>query len=154
MYVHTFGAYFGVAASLVLTDMEKVKRDERHEKGSYNSQLFAMIGTIFLWCFWPSFNGGLATGNAQMRVIVNTTLALSGSCITAFATSSIFNNGMFEIEDVLNATLAGGVIVGSTCDMMQYAWAVLLIGSIGGIVSSVGFNVLNKKLPNHDTCGV
>lgn len=37
MYVHTFGAYFGVAASLVLTDMEKVKRDERHEKGSYNS---------------------------------------------------------------------------------------------------------------------
>jgi len=118
MYVHTFGAYFGVAASLVLTDMKKVKRDSKYEKGAYNSNLIAMIGTIFLWCFWPSFNGGLTTGNTQMRVIVNTTLALSGSCVTAFAFSALFNHGKFEMEDVLNATLAGGVVVGSTCDMM------------------------------------
>lgn len=89
-----------------------------------------------------------------MRVIVNTTLALSGSCITAFATSSLINDGKFNMEDVLNATLAGGVIVGSTSDMMTYAWAVILIGSIGGIVSSLGFNFLSKILPNHDTCGV
>jgi ammonium transporter Rh len=119
MYVHTFGAYFGVACSLIITDKVKLAAAKRYEQGSYNSNLIAMIGTIFLWCFWPSFNGGLTDGNTQMRVIVNTTLALSGSCISAFAFSSVFNDGKFEMEDVLNATLAGGVVVGSTCDMMQ-----------------------------------
>lgn len=37
MYVHTFGAYFGVAASWVLTDMKMVKRHEHLAKGNYNS---------------------------------------------------------------------------------------------------------------------
>lgn len=114
----------------------------------------AMIGTIFLWCYWPSFNGVFAEGNSQMRVVVNTTLALSASCIMAFATSSLYCNGKFEMEDVLNATLAGGVVVGSTSDMMKYPWAVLILGAMGGFISVVGFHSLTKKMPFHDTCGV
>jgi len=115
-----------------------------------------MIGTIFLWCYWPSFNGVFAEGNAQMRVVVNTTLALSASCIMAFATSSLYCNGKFEMEDVLNATLAGGVVVGSTSDMMKYPWAVLILGALGGFISVVGFHSLTPKTGKifHDTCGV
>ena len=57
-----------------------------------------------------------------MRVVVNTVLALTASCCTAFATSSLYHKGKFDMEDVLNATLAGGVIVGSTCDMFTAPW--------------------------------
>ena len=58
MYVHTFGAYFGLAASYFF----KRKEAKDHEKceGDYSSQLLAMVGTLFLWMFWPSFNGALA----------------------------------------------------------------------------------------------
>jgi ammonium transporter Rh len=87
-----------------------------------------------------------------MRVIVNTALALSASCISAFGMSSIYHHEKFDMEDVLNATLAGGVIVGSTSDMMESAWAVILLGMIGGVISSTGFNKL--KFSFHDTCGV
>ena len=43
------------------------------EGSSYNSDLFSMVGTVFLWVFWPSFNAGAAAeGDAQMRAIINT----------------------------------------------------------------------------------
>lgn len=87
-----------------------------------------------------------------MRVVVNTVMALTASCCTAFATSALLNKGKFTMEDVLNATLAGGVIVGSSCDMLTGAWLALSVGFIGGMVSSFGFNKLNIGV--HDTCGV
>jgi len=31
-------------------------------KDSYQSNTVAMVGSIFLWMYWPSFNGALATG--------------------------------------------------------------------------------------------
>ena len=87
-----------------------------------------------------------------MRVIVNTVLALTSSCMAAFATSSYFNKGKFSMEDVLNATLAGGVIIGSTSDMMTHPALPIVVGFLGGVVSSYGFNKLNFDF--HDTCGV
>ena len=87
-----------------------------------------------------------------MRVVVNTVLAMTSACITAFAFSNHFNGGLFGMEDILNATLAGGVIIGASCDMFMYGVEALLVGVLGGMVSSFGFNRLN--LPFHDTCGV
>jgi ammonium transporter Rh len=153
MVVHTFGAYFGIGASCVLTDQKIVRKWAKFEDGGYVSQLVAMVGTIFLWCYWPSFNGVLAGGNSQMRVIVNTVLALTASCIAAFATSSHFKKGKFSMEDVLNATLAGGVIIGTTSDMMIAPWQPILVGFLGGMVSSMGFNGV-FGFSFHDTCGV
>ncbi len=66
MVVHTFGAYFGIGCAITLTDKKLLKKAEKLglEEGDYETQLVAMIGTLFLWCFWPSFNGALAGGNS------------------------------------------------------------------------------------------
>jgi len=48
-------------------------------------------GTIFLWLFWPSFNGGLASGNAQVRAIINTYFSMTGSVIGTFLFSMVFD---------------------------------------------------------------
>jgi ammonium transporter Rh len=87
MFVHTFGAFFGLSISYMLTNREKVRSEKNSP--SYISDTFAMIGTIFLWMYWPSFNGALADGNSQHRVVINTYLALTNSCITAFIFSKI-----------------------------------------------------------------
>lgn len=58
-FIHVFGAMFGLAVSYVTTPPTV----DGHPKNAanMNSNTFAMIGTVFLWMFWPSFNGALAT---------------------------------------------------------------------------------------------
>ena len=53
MTIHAFGAFYGLAASLVLS---KPGSGSSHAKNgaTYTSDITAMIGTIFLWIFWVS----------------------------------------------------------------------------------------------------
>lgn len=69
---------------------------------------------------------------------MNTVLGISGSCLgAAFSARSMF--GKLEMELILNATLAGGVAVGSVADILCTPWAAMFIGYIGGIISAIGF---------------
>ena len=157
MYVHTFGAYFGLAVSYVVSNNKKLlnNKDESSDK---NSDTFAMIGTLFLWMFWPSFNGALASGNSQHRVVINTILSLTSSCMASFAISKYLRKNKFNMVDIQNATLAGGVAVGSSADLVIGPSFSMLIGMIAGIVSTFGYNKLQpwlyKTYNLHDTCGV
>lgn len=56
-------------------------------------------GTVFLWIYWPSFNGGVAAiGDQQHRCIINTYLSLAACCLVAFAVSSLLNHeGKFDM---------------------------------------------------------
>ncbi|XP_046657631.1 ammonium transporter Rh type A-like [Daphnia pulicaria] len=155
MLVHVFGAYFGLAVSFVL------RRDHSSDKEgpTYTSDTFAMIGTIFLWLFWPSFNSGLAEGDAQHRAVINTYYSLAACCVTAFALSSLVSkDNKFDMVHIQNSTLAGGVAIGTAADMMIHPWGAMVVGSVAGAISVLGYRFLtpamNKKLAIHDTCGV
>jgi len=52
MYVHSFGAYFGLAASAVFGAPKGDEHEvEKRNTAIYHSDLFAMVGTIFLFMF-------------------------------------------------------------------------------------------------------
>ncbi|XP_049795388.1 ammonium transporter Rh type B [Schistocerca nitens] len=160
MYVHVFGAYFGLAASLVLGHGRALRKNSAELEGaSYNSDLFAMVATIFLWCFWPSFNGALSSGDEQVRAVVNTYLALAASAVTTFAVSALSTrDAKFSMVHVQNATLAGGVAVGSGCDMLLRPAGAVAVGVVAGIISTLAYRYLQpwllRRVGLHDTCGV
>ena len=176
MFVHQFGAYFGLAVAWALdhtaTKNEKTQKlemkDMEHPKNGsrYDSDVSAMIGTLFLWILWPSFNGALApTPDAKMRVVLNTVLSLCGSCIMAFIVSHWTSKdekgkdiGVFDMVHIQNATLAGGVAVGSSSDLLVGPGGAILIGSIAGVISVWGYVWLSPRLQDaiglQDTCGV
>lgn len=62
------------------------------------------------------------------------------------------------MEIMLNATLAGGVVMGAPCDMVNYPFCAMIIGFSVGLLSAVGFAVigpfLKDKINLHDTCGI
>ena len=58
---------------------------------------------------------------------------------------------------IQNATLAGGVAVGAVADMAIEPFGAMIIGTVAGILSTLGFQYLTPKLNEsvvHDTCGV
>lgn len=161
IFVHVFGAYFGLAVSFALGHGKTISQGPGLEKegSSYNSDIFAMIGTVFLWLFWPSFNSALVDGDDQHRAVINTYLSLTACCVTAFAISSIVSEGKkFDMVHIQNATLAGGVAIGTACDMMIYPYGALIVGVVGGSLSVIGYRYIQpfllKNLKLHDTCGV
>jgi ammonium transporter Rh len=154
MYVHAFGAYFGLTVAKMLhhKDLENEK-----ESAVYHSDMFAMIGTLFLWLFWPSFNSAVAVDEGQTRAIVNTVLSISASCITTFIVSTFVGRGRLNMVHIQNATLAGGVAVGTVADMNIRPVGAMIIGSFAGVVSTLGYQYLTpllKRIYLHDTCGV
>lgn len=78
--VHAFGAYFGLAISCIMRPKSNQNESGKYEGSSYTSDIFAMIGTLFLWIFWPSFNSALLDDVAQQqRAILNTYLSLASA---------------------------------------------------------------------------
>ena len=152
--------YFGLAASLMLSrGAADTQQDKQLNTSSHSSDITAMLGTIVLWVLWPSFNGALApTADSQMRVVINTVLSLTTSCTLAFIMSHWVGKGRFNMVHIQNATLAGGVAIGSSSDLVVGPGGAVLVGSIAGTLSVTGYHYLQPwlqdKLGLHDVCGV
>uniref|UniRef100_A0A673HRT1 Ammonium transporter Rh type A n=1 Tax=Sinocyclocheilus rhinocerous TaxID=307959 RepID=A0A673HRT1_9TELE len=159
MTIHAFGAYFGLAVARVLY-RPGLRNGHENEGSVYHSDLFAMIGTVYLWMFWPSFNSAIAEpGDPQLRAVINTYFSLAACALAAYATSSLVEKkGKLDMVHIQNATLAGGVAVGTCADMDIQPFGAMVIGITAGVISTVGFKfltpILASKLGIQDTCGV
>lgn len=117
-----------------------------------------MLGTLFLFVYWPSFNSAMASGDGQFLAILNTLLSIAASCFMAATVCLITLNGKLDMQVILNATLSGGVVIAATCDLITNSGLAMLAGNIIGGISAIGFLKVNKSLQEkanlHDTCGV
>nr|XP_046241588.1 rh family, C glycoprotein a [Scatophagus argus] len=159
MVIHAFGGYYGLAISWVLY-RPNLHQSKRLAGSVYHSDMFAMIGTLFLWMFWPSFNSAITDhGDGQHRAAINTYIALASSVLTTVAISSMSQKrGKLDMVHIQNATLAGGVAMGTAAEFMITPYGSLIVGFCCGIISTFGYlfvtPFLEKYLKLQDTCGV
>ncbi|RLN61627.1 hypothetical protein BBJ28_00013941 [Nothophytophthora sp. Chile5] len=159
MVIHAFGAFFGLALTIQLgvpTD-----DDQAHNTSQYSSDVFAMIGTLFLWMYWPSFCAAMvpADGFQQERAVISTVLSIAASCASAFAVTKVMShNKKFDMVHVQNATLAGGVAMGTSCNLAVSPATAIIIGLLAGVVSVFGYcfvsPALERSIRMSDTCGI
>ncbi|KAG7332158.1 hypothetical protein KOW79_003992 [Hemibagrus wyckioides] len=129
--------------------------------GSILIHLFACyfgLGVTFM-LYRPDLNDGhpkeITSYNSDMLSV----LGLSASTITAFALSAMLSkNGKLNMADVQNVTLAGGVTVGASVDMMISPVAAYVLGMMGGIACMLGYKYLSpflaRRLHVQDQCGI
>ena len=97
MYIFVFGAFYGLGVSWMLNYKEA--KNNRNFVTSVNSNSFGLIGTLFLWCFFPSFNSALASDALNANIaVVNTYFCLIGSVLGAYFISKVFWKGKFHVE--------------------------------------------------------
>jgi ammonium transporter Rh len=63
MYIHLFGAICGLVISKIITKPEAFNHPSA--KSNYISDLTSVIGTLFLWMYWPSFNAASTPDNSM-----------------------------------------------------------------------------------------
>jgi len=157
--IHVFGAYYGLAAAwMVYRKREELGGDHEKNSASHESNLTSLVGTVFLWIFWPSFNAFL-TGPLRNVAVMNTVISISGSTMATFVLSPFLTpGGKIDMSHVQNATLAGGVSMGAIPHLAIGPGAALLVGFFGGCLSCVGFThigpFLEARISLRDTCGV
>ncbi|XP_033083637.1 RH-like protein isoform X6 [Trachypithecus francoisi] len=89
MYIHVFAAYFGLTVAWCLPKPLPKGTEDKYQTATSPS-LFAMLGILFLWIFWPTFNSALLTNPIERKnAVFNTYYALAVSVVTAISVSSL-----------------------------------------------------------------
>lgn len=152
--IHAFGAYFGLGLSLALTTALQRRQPITVD---ITSDRFAMLGSMVLWLFWPSFCSAIVSAEELPRTAMNTVLSLSGATISTYLLSTLLRKGKTSFGDMANAALAGGVAIGATCNVVAPVVA-FAIGLLAGAVCVIGYvfvqPALEKRFKLVDTCGV
>ncbi|NXE70645.1 RHL protein, partial [Calcarius ornatus] len=157
MHVFLFGAYFGLAlASRFPEPPPGLDKD----RSSPKSELFSVLGTVFVWAFWPSFNSLLPfLETHKTRAVLNTYLALAVSAVAAFMLSALTSkDGKFRMAQIRGAVLAGGVTISYTAERIQHPWIAMILGLLASVITILGSHCVqrcfNPALKLQDTSGV
>ncbi|WP_010252154.1 ammonium transporter family protein [Acetivibrio cellulolyticus] len=152
--IHAFGAYFGLGLAIALTKKEHMNQPIECDA---TSDRFSMLGSMILWIFWPSFCSAIVPTGDFQKTVVNTILALCGATVITYLLSTFLRKGKPSIADIANASLAGGVSIGATCNRVGAPTA-FLIGLLAGTICVIGYVIIQPKLQKAlkmvDTCGV
>eukprot|EP01104_Vermistella_antarctica_P016689 TRINITY_DN5740_c0_g1_i2.p1 TRINITY_DN5740_c0_g1~~TRINITY_DN5740_c0_g1_i2.p1 ORF type:complete len:511 (-),score=103.54 TRINITY_DN5740_c0_g1_i2:28-1560(-) len=159
--IHTFGAAFGVTLAWIISPPASDNKSYELNASAYVHDVLALLGSLFLWIYWPSFNASTADPSLQGRVVLNTVVALAASSVISFALSRVFSESgkLFSMVDIQNATLAGGVAVGTCSDLPIGPGGAAAIGALAGIINIVGYHytqpwLASRKYALLDTCGI
>lgn len=151
--IHAFGAYFGMGLTLMLSSP---KHRAMPIESDATSDRFSMLGSMILWIFWPSFCSAIVSEAQFAQTVINVVLALCGATLATYIAGVLIRKKA-AIADIANASLAGGVSIGATCDIVGPMGA-FVIGLAAGTLCVIGYTIIQPRLQTAiktvDTCGV
>ncbi|NWS42950.1 RHBG protein, partial [Probosciger aterrimus] len=157
--VHAFGAYFGLMVSRILRQPHMDQREEQRDTG-HQPDVFAVVGTVCLWIFWPSFTSATtAHGSAEPWPVLNTYFSMAASTMATFVlTPVLYEESTLRVVQIQDAAVAGAAVMGMAGEMLVTPFGALIAGFLAGLIPPLGFRFLtpflHSRLKIQDTCGV
>ncbi|XP_069734903.1 ammonium transporter Rh type B isoform X3 [Phaenicophaeus curvirostris] len=141
--VHTFGAYFGLTVSRILRQLHVDKRKKQQEMG-HQSDFFAVVGTIYLWIFWPSFTSAtMVSGDAEPWALLNTYFSLASSTLATFVLLPVlYEENTPQMVQIQDAALANTAMMGMAGEMLVTPFGALVAGFLAGLIPPLAFRFL------------
>jgi len=153
--VHSVGGWVALAGIILLgARKERFNDDGEPQKIPGHNLLLATLGVFILWFGWFGFNAGstLAVDLSIARIFVNTALAASMGALTCLFISWFVNNGLIEVEKVLNGVLGGLVSITAGCAYVEPGSA-LIIGMVGAAIVYAFESILLNQFKLDDPVG-
>ncbi|XP_074931195.1 ammonium transporter Rh type B isoform X6 [Phalacrocorax aristotelis] len=144
---------------LSLMGPHRDKRKEQQDAG-HQPDVFAVVGTIYLWIFWPSFTSATtARDNTEPWALLNAYFSLAASTLATFVLSPVlYEESTLRMVQIQDATLASVAMMGMAGEMLVTPFGALSAGFLAGLIPPLGFRfltpVLRSRLKTQDTCGV
>ncbi|MBM7571007.1 ammonium transporter [Aquibacillus albus] len=152
--VHSIGAWVAFAACIAVGPrIGKYNEDKTSNDFSPSSAVIATLGMFLLWFGWFGFNAGSTTvGDASIALIaLNTHISAVAGGFAAILVSW-FIKGLPNVSSTLNGVLGGLVAITAGCNVVGPGSA-FLIGLIGGIVTTLAIELVEKKFRVDDAVG-
>jgi len=95
--------------------------------------------------------------SSSTRAVVNTYLSIACSVVAAIFVGKFTHGGKLNMEIVLKASLAGGVVMGAPSSIIIMPYGAMLAGFLTGCATSFSYVYLPPllhKFKIHDTCGI
>jgi ammonium transporter Rh len=152
MFVHLFGATFGLFASLCIKTAPVAFTTNSNR--ARDVTVFGLLGTILMFLLYPVFNtgnlGAVVSRNMNnvgvpaltalnFRGYFNTVAAMASSVASSYMLSraNSDNGNRFTIWQIQTSAIAGGAAIAATAPMLRNPWGALMTGSIVGVLATI-----------------
>ena len=134
--IFCFAGFFGSTISIILYHcVQKQKFKEHRMRLSSNfSTLFAAIGSLFCWVFFPFLNIDLPLSLILSYSAGLNTIFCISACVATTVSLTCIINGKLNFRDIIFSTIAGGVAVGSSAAIINTSLQALLLGVGAGVM--------------------
>lgn len=150
--VHATGAWFALAACLLLGPRSGRFANGAPMRIGGHSAVLSSAGALFLFVGWIGFNGGstLAASKDVPGIILNTVLA--GSVGAAIGYGSNWFRGAMLPERSINGMVGGLVAITAGCHVVTPI-AAILIGGCGACLANKANQILESRFQIDDAVG-
>uniref|UniRef100_A0A7S0QNB2 Ammonium transporter AmtB-like domain-containing protein n=2 Tax=Cryptomonas curvata TaxID=233186 RepID=A0A7S0QNB2_9CRYP len=149
---HIFGAAFGLGVSVVVSGKRPSENPDNSPR--YQSNNYAILGSLFMFCTYPSFNAYWAPAALRVYVAANTFAALMAGGMFAFIWANlIYPNGP-TVMHLQDGVLAAGVAASTPASMFVSPVIMMIIGAGGTLAATLSFRYLQPLIDDQDTQGI
>ncbi|EKX44137.1 hypothetical protein GUITHDRAFT_109920 [Guillardia theta CCMP2712] len=146
---HIFGAAFGLGCSVLVSGHRPHENPDNAPR--YQSNNYAILGSLFMFVTYPSFNCFWAPAELRMYVATNTFMALIAGCFFSFIWANFIYPEGPSVMHLQDGVLAAGVAASTPACMFIPPLLMMIVGAGGTLIATLSFRFIQPLIEDQDT---